>query len=94
MFIPIVRWTLILKIGGKWSFSYETKASIHLSQWVEWICGAQSSKEWRFLCELVFIPTEKQTLILKMAQREVFFMKPKRQFSYPNEYSEFGLPNH
>ena len=31
MFIPIEGWTLILKSGGKWSFSYKTKASIHLS---------------------------------------------------------------
>ena len=31
VFIPIDRWTLILKNVGKWSFSYETKASIHLS---------------------------------------------------------------
>ena len=28
VFIPIERWTLILKNGGKGSFSYETKASI------------------------------------------------------------------
>ena len=32
MFIPIDRWNLILKTGMKQSFSYETKASIHLSQ--------------------------------------------------------------
>ena len=31
MFIPIDRQTLILKHGRKWSFSYETKVSIHLS---------------------------------------------------------------
>ena len=31
MFIPIDGRTLILKNGGKWSFSYETKALIHLS---------------------------------------------------------------
>ena len=42
MSIPIERWTLILKIDGKWSFSYETKASIHFSRWGEWIYGAQS----------------------------------------------------
>ena len=42
-------------------------------------------KEWRLLCAFGFIPNEKQTLILKMAQRDVFLMKPKYQFSYPNE---------
>ena len=30
MIIPIANWTLILKNGAKWSFSYETKASTHL----------------------------------------------------------------
>ena len=37
MFIPIDRRTLILKNGWKWNFFDETKASIHLSQSVEWI---------------------------------------------------------
>ena len=32
MFIPIDRQNLILKNGGKWSLSFETKASIHLSE--------------------------------------------------------------
>ena len=41
MFIPIDRWTLILKKRWKWSFCYGSKASIHLSQWEEWICGVQ-----------------------------------------------------
>ena len=40
MFITIDRWTFILKNRGKWSFSYKIKASILLSQWGEWICGA------------------------------------------------------
>ena len=71
--------------GTNRSFSYETRASIHLSQLVERICGAQSLKEWRLLCEFVFIPTEKWTLILKMAQREAFLLKPKHRFGYPNE---------
>ena len=30
MIIPIDKWTLILKKGGKSSFSYEIKATIHL----------------------------------------------------------------
>ena len=33
------------KNGRKRSFSYETKASVHLSQWVEWIWSAQSLKK-------------------------------------------------
>ena len=74
------RWTLILKIGAKWCFSKETKASIHLSKWGEWICGAQSIKERRLLCESVFIPFERWTLILKLAEREVVLMKLKHQY--------------
>ena len=35
--------------GRKRSISYETKASIHLSQYRKWICGAQSLKEKRLL---------------------------------------------
>ena len=38
------------KNGGKWSFSYESKALIHLSHWEDWIYGAQSLKEKRLLC--------------------------------------------
>ena len=73
------------KNGTNKSFSYEIKALIHLSQWVKWICGAQSLEEWRLLCDSVFIPFEKRTLILKMAQREIFLMKPKDRFIYPNK---------
>ena len=57
------------KNGTKRSFCYECKASIHLSQWVEWTCCTQSLIEKRLLCEFVFISIEKWTLILKMAQR-------------------------
>ena len=64
-----------------------------LSQWVEWICGAQSLKEWRLLCEFEFTPIEKQTLILKMAQKEVFLMKLKHQLIYHNELNNFVVPN-
>ena len=77
MFIPIDKQTLTLKNGGKWNF-FETKASIHLSQWGELIYGAQSLKERRLLCESMFILIKRWTLILKLAKREVFPMKPKQ----------------
>ena len=80
MIIPIDVWTFILKNKRKWSFFYGTKASIHLSQWGEWICGAQSLKVGRLLCESVFIPIEKWALILKMVERDVFLMKAKLQY--------------
>ena len=62
------------------SFSSETKASIHLSQWEEWICGAKSLKENRLFCEYVFIPIERWTLILKLVQSEVLLMKRKHHY--------------
>ena len=63
------------KNGTNSRFAYETKASIHLSQSVKWISAAPSLKEWRVLFEFVFIPIEKQTLILKMVEKQVFLMK-------------------
>ena len=65
------------KNGTKRSFPYETKALIHLSQWVEWNYGAESLKEWGLLYEFGFFPIKKWTLILKKAQREVFLMEQK-----------------
>ena len=55
IFILIDRLNLILKNDRKWSFSYETKALIHLSEWGEWVYCAQSWKEMRLLCESMFI---------------------------------------
>ena len=69
MFILIERQTLILKNGGKWTFSYETKASVLLSQWEEQVYGTQSGKERWLLCELVFIPIDRRTSILKLVER-------------------------
>ena len=77
MFIPIDKWSLILKNGGEWSFSYETQVSIHLSQCGEWIYGAQLLIEKRLQCESVFILIERWNLILKMVEREIFLIKPK-----------------
>ena len=39
-------------------------------------------------------PTEKWTLIQKMVERDVFLMKPKHQYHYPNEESVLRVPNH
>ena len=77
------------KNDRKRSFSSESKASILLSQREEWICRAQSLKERRLLCESVFVPTKRQTLIPKMVEREVFLMKHKHQIIYPNKDNEF-----
>ena len=61
---------------------------------MEGICGVQSLKERRLLCESVFIPIERRSLILKMVEREVSLMKLKHQFIYPNEEIEFMVLNH
>ena len=75
-------------------FLMKPKHQYHLSQWGECVYGAQSWYERRLLCEFVFIPIEKWTLILKMAEREVFLMKPMHQFIYPSAENEFMVPNH
>ena len=41
-----------------------------------------------------FFPIEKWTLILEMAEWEVFLMKPKHEYIYPNGENEFVVPNH
>ena len=75
-------------------FSYETKAFIHLSEWVEWIYGAQSLKKRRLLYESLFTPIQRWNLILKFIEREVVLMKPKLLFIYPNHENEFLEPNY
>ena len=46
--------------GRKRSISYQTKASIHLSQCGEWIYGAQSLKGKRLLCKSELIQLKNQ----------------------------------
>ena len=82
------------KNGKKISFSNEAKALIPLSQWGKWICGAQLLKERRLLCESIFIPIERWTLILKLVEREVFPTKLKHHIICPNEEKVFMAPNH
>ena len=102
MWGPVIMWIHVYpnwktnfncKNGRKRSFSYETKALINLSQRGEWIGGAQSLKEKRFLCESAFFPIQPCTLILQMVEREVFLMKPMHQFIYPKKENEFMVPN-
>ena len=63
--IQIDRRTLILKIGGKRSFSYETKASMLFIPIRRMSLWCQSWTERRLLCELIFVPIDRQTLNLK-----------------------------
>ena len=64
------------KNGRKICFSHETKASIHLYQWGEWICGAQSLKEKRLLCKSEFIQL-KNELKSKNAKNRCFSYETK-----------------
>ena len=66
----------------------EPKHQYHLSHQGECGYDAQSWKEWRLLCEYIFIQIERRTSILIMAIREVFLMKPTHQYhlSYQGEY--------
>ena len=80
MFIPIDRWTSILKMDIREVFLMNPKHQYHFFQWGECVYDAQSGKERRLLCESKFIPIESQTLILQMAIRDVFVMKPKNQY--------------
>ena len=69
-------------VSKKWwemKFSYETKASILLSYWGEWVYSAQSGKERWLLYESIFILIDKWTLILKNGRKISFPMKPKHQ---------------
>ena len=61
------------------AFILKPKHGCQSSQWGEWVCGAQSWKEGRLLCESVFVPVGKQTLILKMVERKAFLMKLMHQ---------------
>ena len=80
MFIPIERWTSILKMVIRDVFLMNPKHQYHLSLWGECVYVAQSWKERRLLCESKFIPIESQTSILQMAIRDVLVMKPKHQY--------------
>ena len=42
----------------------------------------------------VNLSLSKSTAELKMVEREVFLMKTKHQYLYPNEKNAFILPNH
>ena len=70
--------------GNKRSFSYETKASISLIP-TRRMClwrPIKKKKRW-LLCESMFIIIEIRTSILKLVIREVFLMKQKRQYYFP-----------
>ena len=61
------------------SFSNETKALTSFIPMRRMSLQFPIMKKIRLLCELVFISTDRWTLILKMVGSKVFLMKPKHQ---------------
>ena len=91
---PNRRMNINSKNGEKKCFSYETKAWIPFIPIRRMCFWCVITKERRLLCEFIFAQIEERTLILKMAESEVFLMNPKHQLIYPNEENEFVVPNH
>ena len=79
---PNLQMKFILKNHRKWSFSYETKVSIHLSQWREWVYGTQSWTERKLLYEFMIAPTDRWTFILKNSGKWSFFYETEASISF------------
>ena len=81
--------------GGKESFSYETKASIHVSQLGECAYGANSQNDERLLWESIIVSFYGWILILKVWWNENHFVwNQSININYPNEKNKFMVPNH
>ena len=94
VFIQIDKWILLLKMVEREIFLMKLKHQYLLSQWGEFVYGAQSLKEGRLLSESMFIPIKRRTSILKMIEREVFPIKPKHQYHLSLWRNVFTVPNH
>ena len=58
------------------------KHQCHLSQYEEWDYGAQSWKQWRLLCESMFVPLDKWTITLKNDGKRSFSFETKALISF------------
>ena len=56
-----------------------------MSHWGECVYDAHSWKERRLLCQTRVILIERPTSIMKMVERDVFYMKPKHQYHLSQE---------
>ena len=86
MLIPIEKRTLILKMVESDVFLMKPKHQNCLSRQGECVYNAHSWKKRRLLCESMLIPIDRWTSFPKMAERQVFLMKPKHQ----NHLSQWG----
>ena len=64
------------------AFSTKPKHQCHLSWWVGQAYGAQAWKEKRLLCESVFVPIDKWTLIVKNGRKWSFSYESKTSISF------------
>ena len=80
LFIPIDKWTLILKNYGKWGFSYESKASISFIPMSRMSLWYLIMKRKEIIMWIHLYPIDRWTQILKMVEREAFLMKPKHRY--------------
>ena len=58
-------------------FLMKPKHQYHLSQWRDYVYGAQSWKERRLLCESMVVQIKRRTSILKMVERDAFSYETK-----------------
>ena len=85
MFTPIKKGTSNLKKVERDVFLLKPKHQNHLLRG-DYVYSAQSWKERILLCESMFILIGRWTLILKMAERQVFLTQAKHQ----NHLSQWG----
>ena len=75
-------------------FLMKPKHQNHLSQWVGMVYGAQSWTKKRLLCESMFVPIEKWTLILKNGGKRSFSSETNELMSFIPTSREFMVHNH
>ena len=75
-------------------FLMKPKPQYHLSQWGECIWVPNHEKKKEIILWIHAYPIQKQTLILKMVERNVFFWSQNLIIIYPNEENAFMAPNH
>ena len=74
-------WCKLIPIMVEWDgFLMKLKHQYHLFLREECVYDAQSWKERRLVCESMFIPIKRWASVLEMVIRDVFLMKPKRQY--------------
>ena len=82
IFVPIDRWTLVLKKNGKRSFSYESKTLMSFIPMSKTSLLHPIIKKGRLLCESVIVLFDRWTLILKRWWEEKILNETKVSMSF------------